>query len=204
MNIFRIKIYILLAIFIISGNLIAQTNSNDTSDISKYFDDGRISNAKNVIKFNAISIITGDLPIYYERIINRQISIEAGIGLLLPYYGYEFPKNPDGNQYVSDPDGGYSIWIHPKYYYGRAPEDGYFGLQYRRRSYKENGFNIVYTDYTVNYGFQYYFGSRYVMDINFGLGIRTEKVPDDFPKEIYELDKITFVAPFGIRLGILF
>ncbi|MCD4681289.1 MAG: hypothetical protein K8S00_12965, partial [Bacteroidales bacterium] len=141
---------------------------------------------------------------YYERVIDRQMSIEVGIGLLLPYYGYEFPGSISINQVISDPDGGYSIWIHPKYHFIKAQEGSYFGFQYRRRSYNENGSNIIYSDYTINFGFQLILGTRYIMDINWGLGYRYKQVPDGFLPWTEEFDKTSLVAPFGIRLGILF
>ncbi len=204
MKISVIKICILLSLLMISGKLFAQIGNDDTSDISGYFDDGRISKAKNIIKVNALSVITGDIPVYYERVLTKRLSIEVGFGILLPYYGSELPGNTGVDQVISDPDNGYSIWVHPKYYIWKSPEGSYLGIQYRRRSYNENGFNIIYSDYTINYGFQFIIGSRGIMDINLGLGLRDKKVPNGFLTESWELEKTALVVPFGIRFGILF
>ena len=47
--------------------LFAQYESDN--DMSQYFDDGRKENENNIVKLNLSSIVIGDLPIFYERVL---------------------------------------------------------------------------------------------------------------------------------------
>ncbi|RMG83907.1 MAG: hypothetical protein D6707_00145, partial [Bacteroidetes bacterium] len=146
---------------------------NDTiQDLSQYFDDGKISNSKNIVKINATSIINGDLPVYYERPLTNSFSVELGAGLLLPYY---FPEIffPDETDYepITNSNLGYSLWFFPKIYLFSPSEFSYVGFMYRRRAY-QNEQTVIYNDFTISSGYQINPVKRLVLDIYLGVGIR--------------------------------
>ena len=183
-------------LLLLHNKVIAQNDS--IQDNSYYFDDGSISESKNLVKINVLSIIIGDLPVYYERIFGKSFSIEIGAGILLPYYIPEVTQLFSNKSEIVDPNFGYSIWLHPKYYIQQAPELNYFGIQFRRRNYNQT---IICTDLTFNYGLQFILGNRFILDYNVGLGFRfkTQKSPN-IEKEINE---VVPVLPVGVKLGII-
>ena len=157
-----------LQLFIINVN--AQV---DTTNNAYFFDDGGISNAKNIFKVNVISIINGDLPFYYERVLNKSFGLEVGAGILLPYYIPEIIPLLSGETIINNPNYGYSIWFQPKYYLlKKAPEYSYMSFQYRRRNYYQNIQSIVFSDITFGYGTQLFIGKRFLFDYNTGIGYR--------------------------------
>lgn len=174
--------------------------SDSTQNNAYYFDDGGVSEAKNLIKLNILSIINGDLPVYYERVLSKSFSIEIGAGILFPYYIPELPQLSSDSHRIENPDYGYSLWIHPKYYLqDQAPELTYFGIQLRRRNYNQDNETIIYTDVTLNYGLQLYFGKRFVFDYNIGIGFRfeTDKAID------IRYNTSGLAVPIGIKLGVI-
>ncbi len=198
-----IRLFILLSAFIITERSSSQTIISDTSELREYFMDPG-SEAKNVFKINLTSFLSGDLPVYYERVLTKQFSIEAGVGVILPFYVFEGSNIYSDEQIITNPDGGYSLWIHPKLYFWRAPEGMYFGLQYRYRKYLQDNAVVRYSDYTINYGYQWILGTHFVLDANIGAGFRIRNIPDDFYEWEDEFIKTTLVVPFGIRFGVLF
>jgi len=195
------KIQIILMIFILSISHYKVIAQNDSiQDNSYYFDDGGISESKSLVKINVFSIVNGDLPVYYERIIGKSFSIEFGAGILLPYYIPELPQLFSGESEIANPDFGHSIWIHPKYYVQHeSPELNYLGIQIRRRNYNQDNQTIIFTDLTFNYGLQLIVGKRLVFDCNVGVGFRYKTQESlNIEKEISGL-----AFPIGIKLGII-
>ena len=195
----KIQVILLVYILLISHHkVIAQNDS--IQDNSYYFDDGGISESKNLVKINVLSIVNGDLPVYYERIIGKSFSIEFGAGILLPYYIPELPQLFLDEPEIENPDFGHSLWIHPKYYIQHeAPELNYLGIQFRRRSYTQDNQAIIFTDLTFNYGLQLILGKRFVFDYNVGVGFsfKTQKSLN-IEKEISGV-----ALPIGVKLGII-
>ncbi|MCK4662030.1 MAG: hypothetical protein KAT68_04150 [Bacteroidales bacterium] len=167
--------FILILFFLLqlsNTKLLAQNDS--LNDISYYLDDDRgISDGRNLVKINFLSIINGDIPVYYERILSKSIGIEVGVGLLLPYYCFEISNLFSEDTKIENPDYGYSLWIQPKYYFQqKAPELNYFGIQLRQRNYNQDNQTIVFTDLTINLGLQFIIRKRIIFDYNVGVGCR--------------------------------
>jgi len=166
-----------------------------------YFDDGGVSVARNVVKVNVWSVIIGDLPVYYERVLSKSLSIEVGAGILLPYYVPGVPGFFSKKEQTHNPTFGYSFWIHPKYYLQReAPELLYWGFQYRRRSYHQNDQAFILTDFTFNYGLQLILGKRFALDSNIGFGFRFDHDMSSSP--LYRISGLA--VPIGIKIGYIF
>ncbi len=187
-----------LTIIILTFVFTSLTFFGQANDNSKYFDDGKISEAKNVIKLNLSSIIHGDVPIFYERAIGNSFAIEVGAGLLMPYYVPDLIQLLSDEKDFSDPDSGYSLWFQPKFYFGgNAPELVYVGLQYRRRNYKKDSSTFVYTDISFNYGYQLILGKRIALDYSSGVGFR-------FRGGDLESGISGVIVPVHLKLGVLF
>lgn len=175
-----------------------------SDSLAKYFDDGGISVAKNIVKVNLSSIISGDASIFYEIIIGSVFSVEAGTGLLMKHYlpdYYEFTHPDEILEIVADSlKGGYSLWFAPKIYYLKsAPELGYAGIQFRQRNYIMEHQNVTYNDVMFIGGFQKIIKKRLVFDMNFGVGARFKK----FTPEI-NVEKFTVVSIISLKVGYLF
>lgn len=190
---------LLIAMMLLSHHLVV-AQKDTLPDNSYYFDDGGISERKNIFKVNILAIVSGDLPFYYERILGKSFGLEIGAGLLLPYYLPDLPNLFTEEYEVENPDFGHSLWIHPKYYIQpKAPEFGYFGIQLRRRHYNQNNQSIIFSDLTINYGFQLFLGKRFIFDYNVGIGssFKTQKSLN------IKNEKSGLAIPIGIKLGIL-
>jgi len=181
-----------------SSELLAQNDS--IPDASFYLNDTGFSIRKNVIKVNLLSVIYGDLPVYYERAITNSFSIEVGAGVLLPYYFPKLSQYDEDIEGVENPIGGTSIWIQPKLYYGgRAPENSYVGVQWRQRNYNLENNEVRHTDISLNFGYQLVLGKRLIFDYNAGVGFGMKKSKIDEGTD----GLIGLTMPIGIKLGII-
>lgn len=92
-------------------------------DVSKYFDDGGISNHDFVVKCNLTSAVAGDIPVYLEYTVNRFFKVEAGVGLM-PFVGTELvhPVGRDLSPAEVRFGTGFSLSLHPKYYIEIEPD----------------------------------------------------------------------------------
>jgi hypothetical protein len=106
-----------------------------------------------------VAIIHGDFPIHYERILSNSFGVEVAVRLVLPWYIPDFQGFIIGDDIITHPGFGYSFLIHPKFYVtGKAPEYGYLGIRYRQRNFKQDNEKIVFSDYVVTYGVQFFPG----------------------------------------------
>jgi hypothetical protein len=196
--------FFLVSFFILFSSF-AQSQTTDTNSVAYLMDDGKISSARNIVKVNLVSPIIGDLPFYYERIVGKYFGLEAGAGILLPFYGPEGLGLFYEDQEIIDPVSGYSLWFQPKLYLlGKAPQYSYMGFQYRKRHYNlKSKQEIEYLDLTLNFGFQFYLWKRLMLDYNLGIGFRQRKYP------VYHVDNgreglIGIAMPLNLRLGFVF
>ncbi|MBC7451254.1 MAG: hypothetical protein H7259_07170 [Cytophagales bacterium] len=194
------KFVFIILLLIFSGKK-ALAQKDTIKDISYYLDDGGISTNRDIIKVNIPSIITGDLPFFYERVLSRSIGIEAGVGILLPYYVPEIPITFISDVSVKNTDGGYSLYLQPKYYFThRAPEDIYIGMQVRRRTYFEDKISTVFTDLILNFGSQAHIKKNLIIDVSYGVGFR---IITDAEENLHNtIDGI--VMPVAVKLGYSF
>lgn len=176
---------------------------NDTiRDNSYYFDDG-ISQEKGILKVGAFAIIKGEIPFSYEMPITRSLTIEAGVGLLLPYNIPEWPNRPLFNFDSQERDMGYSLMIHPKYYILQSyPESVYVGLQFHKKEFEQEDELIKYVDTTLLFGYQWIIGEKYTLDIQYGAGYRAAESGAS-ETHLENSTTNTFVIPFNIKLGII-
>lgn len=181
----------------------AEAQDSGSSDVSYYLDDGKKGSAGNIIKINLASLLPGDLSFSYERKINKTFSIEGSAGLLLPYYTPEAFGIFTDRQEIIDPQGGYSFSIQPKIYYaGKGFDYVYTGLQYRRRHYNlEDGVEIEFSDFTINYGYQFFITGRWMLDYHLGIGFRFKKYSGLSPKAGQRAEIGGIVMPLALKIG---
>ncbi len=107
---------LLFIFFIITTPFYSQQNENENQN-HKYFEDGGLSERKNLIKLDLFSILNGDVPFFYERVLSDNVSIEIGAGFQLPFYNNELPywfdAEKDASYYISNIKNGYSLWLMP-------------------------------------------------------------------------------------------
>jgi len=187
-------------------NLTAQTDDTE-DDNASFFDDGNnaVANRKNVLKLDFISTLNGDLSIQYERAVNKRFSVEIGVGRILPYYVPEFHIliNPVLLT-IEDPNHGYSLWFHPKYYFmDKVPKSYYTGVQLRRRYYNIGSENEIFThnDLILTAGRQFmHIKQRLAIDFNSGYGLRFRKYKNDQG----DVEKFQLFFQFSLKLGYFF
>lgn len=172
-----------------------QNDSSKTSTVTVIYSKvgvkkERESSIYNLIKINPLLILNGDIPIYYERRIADQFSVEGAVGftytdylysgfVLADAYGYE-----EERQYKP----GYSLMASAKFYpsnYSKALDEFYFGVEIRHRRYNsevEDCENITIsgwvsehrslTDFKFTGGYISYLSDRVIADIYAGIGMR--------------------------------
>lgn len=190
----KISIIFSIVFFLLINFKLSAQNDSIKDDLSKYFDDGGLSDGKNVVKIAATSLINGDLSFLYERVLNKSVGIELGIGLLLPYYIGEI--GIVGIE-VTNPKFGYSLWFHPKYYLNRqATKSYYVGTQYTRRNYFQTNYSIILTDIVLDAGGAMIIGNRITLESFFGMGIHfNHNIKND------KILKIGLSYQLGIKIG---
>lgn len=178
----------------------AQVNYSDRN--SQYFDDGGIGNASNIVEFNILSAINGDIGITYDRKLADYFSAEIGIGFIAPFYTYEF-RHPLW-KLSEDLEGlsGYSFKILPKYYYFHdAPENSYVGIMFRRRKYNHQSESVGINDFCIMYGARLFLDTKITCSLELGFGFRN-KINDYDSNNFGLLDHIIY--PGSIKVGYLF
>lgn len=173
-------------------------------DISQYLDDDNISEKRNIVLLNSTVVFTGDLPIHIERAFFRRIGLEVAAGLILPHYLFELPFSADRDE-LQDLRMGYSLWLHPKYYFRPyAPEYNYIGPQYRRRQYNlAAGGGIIFHDFSINYGFNLFLRKHFIFSYNVGIGYRMRSDIDAAGVKS-KMELAGLAVPWNVRFGFVF
>lgn len=195
---FKISVSVLCVLVLLTACFEAFSQA-DTTDYSYYFDDSGISTSRNVLKTDVVALVHGEMALLYERTISDGISLEGGLGLLLPYYVHDFlPLLFDGHPEFTNDELGNSYWLQARWYpEARGPELDYWSLQYRNRKYSAT----TLTDISINMGRQKLLGDRLMIDYGFGIGVRLLK---GFNPDFGEEDvNFTFTLPLFIRIGYL-
>jgi hypothetical protein len=193
----------LISVFIFSGfvfNCFSQSDSSRSSHVTVTYSKvgyKRVEKDKgifNLIKINPLLIFNGDIPIYWERRIKDQVSVEAGLGFThMDYVNNIFTlSDQTGNLEVRNAKPGYSLMIAAKYYpskFTKALDDIYFGPEIRYRKYNTEvedcsptsltGFvaeDRTLIDFKLNVGYIYYLSDRVIVDFYGGIGMRSRNI----------------------------
>lgn len=161
------KLFIFLFFFLfISEKVFSQETEED---ISQYFDDGGIQDAKNILKVDMFSIINGDFQLLWEHRIAKKTSFEIGLGNVsnkglrgkYPEFIIGMPSHDISYSRLS-----YSLAL--KFYTAQVPEFLFYSINHRRRVYLGADVN----DFYLGSGFQYIFQKRMLLAVGIGMGLR--------------------------------
>lgn len=167
-------------------------------ELSEVFNDGGLRERKNILKVNFIPLFQGELPVYYERVLTKNLSFEVGLGLQLPYYLPDIGMLGDGPLGSEHPSFRVQWWLFPKYYFKEAPEMGFVGVILRQRNYHVEEGDYKVTDIIYSYGLQFFLSDNVMMEMNLGIGYRSLKNLTTNTKEP------GFTAGYGLKLGYIF
>ena len=201
MRAFLTILFTTLLLVCLPDSLFSQVNNKDS--LSNYLDDNGISTAKNIVKVNLLSIVNGDLPVYYENILSGSITYELGAGILLPYYVPELPEifSKDDKE-VTNVKSGYSLRFDVRFYYFSIAPEGIFGFVNVRRKHfyirNDNPFNF--TAFSMGMGIQQFISKRIMIDFTIGRGIQIIK-----HLNLSKDSKYTeYLTPLTLKIGYLF
>lgn len=192
-NIIIIKLLVISCLFI-SNKLSAQENSVVKMELAEESNKthGRTSQA---IKINPLLFFRGDIPVYYERNIFDNISVEAGVGITLADYLSNLSINSDifwdlDDDVETEVKTGYSFRVGLKYYatdYSFQPEGIYFGMSFRQQTYNSELLNVgdilanneslrrINNDIILTLGYVHVFEENAFIEPYAGFGFRNRK-----------------------------
>jgi hypothetical protein len=186
------------------------------------------SSKKNTLRLSPLELFSGDLPIYYERVISKKLSIELGIGLTY----IDFLGNLATTEYTPIPAGdrsaklGYSYFVGIQYYPSEVLKKLYFSAQLKYRifnwerlkyensqtiqlestkSYLMPRLNIGYIAHLSNiFTFEYFGGFGLASVKNTVSGDIYNDDTNEFEYTMFEKDRLKLRIHFGFKMGILF
>ncbi|MCZ4407278.1 hypothetical protein O3Q51_00550 [Cryomorphaceae bacterium 1068] len=180
------------------------------SDVSKYFDDGGMSNLKNAYKIDLMQSVGGDLTFAYERFIWDVFSIEVGAAVLLKSSVVPFNALLDGSDFTEKRDGGYKFIITPMLHPYEDPMNSLvYGMQFFVRQGRgiesgnpELGKYDRRDTYIAYYqGYRLELADRFSGELAFTLGALFAETPDlNVPVSSF-LDKATFNMTVSLKLS---
>lgn len=224
---------VLLAILCFSTQATAQKKNKRTKVVveneTKPFRFDTVRAVKNAFKMNPLIFLTGEIPLYYERALSPQISVEAAIGITLRnYISLSFNEDTD------DFGGGIEILTKPsfhfafRYYFDDNVELAglYLSPEFSYRNYSkyvtekddDGGFTDqkllderIYNDIKLVLGYQVLsHSSNWVVDMYTGLGARVRSLSivkeqntlgNGFNYEVEEKSDIVPAFYLGFKLG---
>ncbi len=189
----------LLALFALSALCTALHGQSE--DNSKFFDDD-LKGRRNLLKFDGTAFVIGELGLGYERLINREFSVEVGYASLLPRFNTKMGAPFVERWEVNDPiDSGHSFLIYPKIYKDKeAPYEQYYGILWRQRRFDQGGRTFLQNQILWQGGFQSELKEKILYDISMGMGLHNERQVDN-----PNADKINaFTLTVNVRLVYLF
>lgn len=205
-----ISIFLVLSI----GSLAAQ------SSISQYLDDGGRAKATDVLKTDPVAIYQGTVPFIWEHLFGDYFSLEMGAGVVLPFYNRPLLHFGGGENSLTSPHWGGSVYLSPKYIFGQGSLDAFYAaIPLPLRWYPGQ---LALFDPALVFGRQWLFNSRLTIDVSIGFGVECQfsldkksyvfsaedrvspppKTPGfevDLPEEYPDVPH--FIIPFSIKLG---
>lgn len=161
---------------------------------------------QNFLKINPLSLLTLTTSVFYERVINEQMSGQLGFfytfpGITIAHTSYRgFGITPEFRYYVTSeaPDG---FYVGPYLRYQR------FTLKYQEDGSQYDGQSGTFTAFGGGglLGYQWVFGERVSLDAFLGLAVSGFSIKADIP-EVEKKFKLpipgTILPRFGLTLGI--
>jgi len=159
---------IIIIIFLqISLSVFSQENNN-----KYYFDDGKQSNPKHILKTNLVSAIGGDFTLGYEAQIIQKYYLDFQIGYINHYF-HLLDMLGDYNELFESPLSGHSICFHIKNKISSTHKHiGYWGFMYRTRLYNCPSHEVKTVEGMITIGAKNNIGGKWSLDYYTALGYR--------------------------------
>lgn len=187
-------------ILVVIPLLVFAIHSHAQDGVSKYFDDGGISENKRLVKAG-IDLLNREYSVLYEQEIWRNMSIEVAMGLS-SISRQRSLYNWDPNYDLPESGMGVFLATNIRLYLREYYEQWYIGFQPK--------FNIMggklMTDIVFfNGGYQLRIQKNLTLDFNIGMGVRTYKYVDEITSIMINKDRDShFYIPATIKLGYAF
>ena len=185
-------------------------------------------NTKNLVKLSLLEAFSGDISFYYERVLQKNLSAEIGIGVTLNDYLGVIMDNLDVETSERTALLGSSFALGLRYYPYMASDEFYFAPEFKYRYYHNTlqpstTFNQSFdpleekknvSSFRINIGYVYFFDKHIFIDYYGGIGIASIK--DKHYNYVYnsttmlneyELSSTTTLKPrlnLGIKFGFTF
>ena len=138
-----LSLFFILLFNLIGSNAQTDTTRRTTTVVYSKVEYKRTSKDReifNLVKINPLLILNGDIPVYFERRIKNQLSVEGGVGVTYNDYIYNGFNLADTDLYDENREYklGYSVVGSVKFYpsrYTKALDEFYFGPEIRFRKY---------------------------------------------------------------------
>lgn len=142
----------------------------------------------NMLKLSVLEPFSGDISMYYERIVGNNVSLEAGLGFTIDnYFGSILFNDINGSNSSRTPLIGPSFALGLRYYPFVASEEFYFAPELKYRYYhwtrelafgngtdtREESTRMV--NYRVTVGYQFFFDDKIFIDYYAGVGLALYK-----------------------------
>ncbi|HET8860007.1 hypothetical protein [Marivirga sp.] len=145
-------------------------------DVSQYFDDAGIQEAKNILKVDMMSIINGDYQLLWEHRFAKKVSFELGLGNVSNKgFRGRFPEFITGIPAHDISYSRLSYAIALKFYPAGVPEYLFYSINYRKRPYL--GADVY--DFYLGSGYQFILKTRLTFAAGIGMGFRNIQANTD-------------------------
>ncbi len=143
--------------------------------------------AKNLVKLSLLEPFTGDISLYYERVLGKNISAEFGLGMTIDDYMGSVLFEDEGF-FVDDTKTsllGYSFGLGFRYYPYAASDEFYFAPEFKYRYYHSEFGGSPFSapieesksraNFRISVGYVYFFDDKIFIDYFGGVGVAANK-----------------------------
>lgn len=192
LTLFSFILTLCIKVYAQDGPKIVVFNAPETEE-EKTFD------TKNLIKLSLLEAFSGDIAFYYERVLQKNLSAEIGIGVTLNDYLSIIMDNLDYETTDRTALLGSSFALGLRYYPFMASDEFYFSPEFKHRYYHStynpyssstnNTFDPLeekknVTNFRINVGYVYFFDKNIFIDYYAGIGIASIK--ETYYKSVYD------------------
>lgn len=184
----------------------------------------RENTVKNLFKISLLEPLSGDIALYYERVLGKNIAAEAGLGFTIDdYFGSILFEDEFSTVYDSrTPLIGHSFALGFRYYPFVASDEIYFAPEFKYRYYHSQeqvstGSSVQTNEeykkmanFRITVGYNYFFDDKVFLDFYGGVGLAMftyggfNTVYDDQTGEVtYEFGEVKRPRPW-LTLGMKF
>jgi len=167
----KLSLTVSVLIFCFQNHGYAQQNT------AQYYNDGGLSDQKNMISMDLFSLYKPVFPISYDRFLSENFSITTEIAYLIPDYSYHFYPddmyNPISHKYTTGPIP-FRFMAGIKGWTDRSPNGFFVGLYYRYWRFEDARFH----DALLGPGYAKLIGNHFVLKGSVNLGLRMIKYFD--------------------------